>query len=101
MSPREIEVSHRSNEVEARVYQRTPTTVKDIDENVLFDIAPREARFVKDATVAKDTTDKINFELDDEDVDLADPLDIKTIFGYSSDSDALKEFYTRLGGIGL
>lgn len=101
MSPLQIEVSHRSNEVEARVYQRTPTQVKDIDENVLFDIAPREARLVKDATVAKDTTDKINFELDDEDVDLADPLDIKTIFGYSSDSDSLKEFYTRLGGIGL
>ena len=103
MSPREIEVSHRSNEVEAKVYARTATTVKDWDENVLADIAPREAELVKNTTLAKDTTDKINFSLD-EDIDfddIVDGIDLPSIFGYSGDTEPLKEFYERLGGKGL
>ncbi|MBN1839487.1 MAG: hypothetical protein JW802_05525 [Campylobacterales bacterium] len=103
MSPREIEVSHRSNEVEARVYARNPVSVKDWDENVLADIAPREAELVKNATLAKDTTDKINFEVEDDwglD-DIVDGIDISQIFGYSPDSDVIKEAFNRLGGSGL
>lgn len=103
MSPREIEISHRSNEVEAKVYARTATTVKDWDENVLADIAPRDAELVKNATLAKDTTDKINFSLDDDgDIDeIVNGIDLPSIFGYSGDTEALKEFYERLGGQGL
>lgn len=101
MSPLQIEASHRSFEVEAKVYAKTAQTVKDWDENVLADISPREARLVKDATIAIDTTDKINFVLDDEDVDLVTPLDIKTIFGYDGDSSTVQELFKRLGGVGL
>jgi len=103
MSPREIEVSHRSNEVEAKVYARTATTVKDWDENVLADIAPREAELVKNATLSKDTTDKINFSLDDDgDIDdIVEGVDLSKIFGYEPDSDIIKEAFTRLGGVGL
>lgn len=103
MSPREIEISHRSNEVEAKVYARTATTVKDWDENVLADIAPREAELVKNTTLAKDTTDKINFSLDDDGGidEIVNGIDLPSIFGYSGDTEALKEFYERLGGQGL
>lgn len=103
MSPREIEVSHRSNEVEARVYARNPVSVKDWDENVLADIAPREAELVKNATLAKDTTDKINFSLD-EDGNLDEEskgVDFSSILGYSGDTEIIKEVFTRLGGQGL
>jgi len=101
MTPLEIEASHRSFEVEAKVFAKTPQKVKDWDENELADISPREARLVKDATVAIDTTDKINFELDDEDVDLLTTENIKSIFGYADDSGAIKEMFSRLGGVGL
>ncbi|WNY98743.1 hypothetical protein SUSP_001161 [Sulfurospirillum sp. 'SP'] len=101
MTPLEIEASHRSFEVEAKVFAKTPQKVKDWDENELADISPREARLVKDATVAIDTTDKINFELDDEDVDNLVTENIRSIFGYADDSVAIKEMFTRLGGIGL
>ena len=101
MTPLQIEASHRSFEVEAKVYAKTPQKVKDWDENELADIAPREARLVKDSVIAIETTDKNNFELDDEDIDLTLPLDIKTIFGYEGDSSATKELFIRLGGSGL
>lgn len=101
MTPLEIEASHRSFEVEAKVFAKTPQKVKDWDENELADISPREARLVKDATVAIDTTDKINFELDDEDVDNLVTENIRSIFGYSDDSGAIKEMFSRLGGVGL
>ena len=67
-TPLQIEASHRSFEVEAKVYAKTPQKVKDWDENELADIAPREARLVKDSVIAIETTDKNNFELDDEDM---------------------------------
>lgn len=101
MTPLEIEASHRSFEVEAKVFAKTPQKVKDWDENELADISPREARLVKDATVAIDTTDKINFELDDEDVDNLVTENIRSIFGYADDSGAIKEMFSRLGGVGL
>lgn len=96
MSPREIEVSHRSNEVEAKVYARTATTVKDWDENVLADIAPREAELVKNATLAKDTTDKINFDIDD----LMDDNEVVLdgVRGYELGSDIMREFILKMGG---
>lgn len=98
MSPLQIEVSHRSNEVEARVYQRTPTQVKDIDENVLFNIAPREANLVKNSVVAINATDEKNFELDEDDLDILNPLDISSIFGYEKSSDIIEEYITKMGG---
>jgi|GEM_PF-2032890 hypothetical protein len=101
MTPLQIEASHRSFEVEAKVYAKTPQKVKDWDENELADIAPREARLVKDATAAIKNTDENNFELDDEDVDLITPLDIKSVFGYDGDSATVQELFKRLGGVGL
>ncbi len=101
MTPLQIEASHRSFEVESKVYAKTPQKVKDWDENELADIAPREARLVKDATTAIKHTDENNFELDPEDVDLITPLDIKSVFGYNGDSGGLQELFKRLGGVGL
>jgi len=101
MTPLEIEASHRSFEVESKVYAKTPQKVFDWDNNELADIPPREARLVKDATTAIKHTDENNFELDDEDVEIATPLEISSIFGYASDAEPLKEFFNRLGGQGL
>jgi len=101
MTPLEIEASHRSFEVEAKVYAKNPQKVFDWDNNELADIPPREARLVKDATTAIKHTDENNFELDDEDLEIATPFDISSIFGYGSDAEPLKEFFSRLGGQGL
>jgi len=98
MTPLQIEASHRSFEVEAKVYAKTSTQVKDIDENVLFDMAPREANFVKNAVIAINATDEKNLELDDDDIDLFSPIDISSIFGYDSSVDIMSEFITRMGG---
>ncbi|ARU48315.1 hypothetical protein [Sulfurospirillum diekertiae] len=97
-TPLEIEASHRSFEVEAKVYAKTPTQVKDIDENVLFDMSPREASLVKNAVTAINQTDEKNLELDDYDIDLFSPIDISSIFGYDSSVDIMSEFITRMGG---
>lgn len=88
---------------ESMEYAKTSQTVKDLDGQVVASFAPREAELVKNATLAKDTTDKINFELPPEfDADLSlDKLDISGILGYDDGSDIYKEFFTRMGGVGL
>lgn len=58
--------------IDALEFNRYSTMVKDLDSNEIAKLSPREASYIKDATLAKDTTDKINFELD---LDL-DNLDI-------------------------
>lgn len=99
LSPRDIQVSKHSYDIEAKEYAKSPQTVKDWDENTLADIAPREARLVKDATVAKDTTDKINFELDTDDIDIAMPIDISSVYGFESCSSITKEWIDKMGGV--
>ena len=99
LSPRDIQVSKHSYDIEAKEYAKSPQTVKDWDENTLADIAPREARLVKDATVAKDTTDKINFELDADDIDIAMPIDISSVYGFESCSSITKEWIDKMGGV--
>lgn len=101
LSPRDIQVSKHSYDIEAKEYARSPQTVNDWDENTLADIAPREARLVKDATVAIKTTDENNFQLDDDDIDIASPIDISSVFGYDKNSDIFKDLYKNLGGQGV
>jgi hypothetical protein len=88
--------------VESMQYNKTSQTVKDLDDNVIADLSPREASHIKNATVAKDTTDKINFELPDNLMDeINDNVDISSILGYDDGADIFREFYTRLGGTDL
>ena len=90
----EIELNKESME-----YAKTAQTVKDLDGQLVASFAPREAELVKNATLAKDTTDKINFDIDDF---IDEPeIDISSIFGYSGDADVVKEFFSHLGGRGL
>lgn len=88
---------------ESMEYAKTAQTVQDLDGKTIASFAPREASLVKDVTLAKDTTDKINFELPPElDSDLLlDNLDISGILGYDDGSDIFKEFFQRMGGVGL
>lgn len=88
--------------VESMQYNKTSQTVKDLDDNVIADLSPREASHIKNATVAKDTTDKINFELPDNLMDeINDNVDISSILGYDDGADIFREFYTSLGGTDL
>lgn len=71
-------------------YAKTAQTVQDLDGKTIASFAPREASLVKDVTLAKDTTDKINFDIEDF---IDEPeIDISSIFGYSGDSDVVKKF---------
>lgn len=99
----DIKASESGLNVESLEYNKTTQSVKDLDGNMVASFSPREAELAKNATVAREVTDKNNFTLDD-DIDLEDIVDgveISSIFGYSGDTEPLKEFYTRLGGQGL
>ncbi len=99
----DIKASEADLKIESMEFAKTAQSVKDLDGQVVASFAPREASLVKDVTLAKDTTDKINFELPPEfDADLSsDKLDISSILGYDDGSDIYKEFFTRMGGVGL
>lgn len=89
--------------IDSLEFNKTAQNIADLDGNFVTKLAPREAELAKNATVAREVTDKNNFTLDD-DIDLDDIVDgveISSIFGYSGDTEPLKEFYTRLGGQGL
>lgn len=63
----------------------TPTTVKDLDGNVVaVDIAPIALTAVKEATIAREKTDTINFEVDDSDFPSLDTLPIIPFVGRES-----------------
>lgn len=102
LAPREARAYKDSYAVESFDYQKVPMQVKDIDENVLFDIPPREVKTVMHSTVAKDTTDKINFELpEDTDDDTISPEEmnfIKACMGYGGESELTKSFINGVGG---
>lgn len=51
--------------------------------------------FVKNATLAIDTTDKINFEIDDF---IDDTLPFTTLGGYELSSDIMQEAFDSLRG---
>jgi hypothetical protein len=99
----DIKTAESGLKIESMEYNKTQQTVYDLDGNVLGSAVPRYLKVQKDAVVGIDNTDKINFDLD-EDGDLDDivnGIDLPSIFGYSGDSEVIKEFYTRLGGQGL
>ena len=99
----DIKASEADLKIESMEFAKTAKTVKDLDGQEIASFSPREAELVKNATLAKDTTDEINFELPPEfDADLSsDKLDISSILGYDDGSDIYKEFFTRMGGVGL
>ncbi|GEM_PF-3851439 len=50
--------------------------VKDLDGNIIARISPRELTAIKDAVKARAVTDEINFELDEDDIDLVGGFDL-------------------------
>lgn len=100
LSPREIQVSKHSYDIEAKEYAKAPQTVKDWDENILADISPREARLVKDATVAIKTTDENNLELDTDDIDIVMPFDISSINGFTGCDSVYQALLDKYSGGG-
>lgn len=79
----DIKTQESGLKIDSMEYNRTSQTVKDWDENILADISPREARLVKDATMAIKTTDENNLELDTDDIDIVLPIDISSINGFT------------------
>lgn len=84
--------------IEAMQYDKNGLNkVYDSDGNLMSDmVAPREWVIRKNATVAKDMTDKINYDVDD----LLDdsPIDLSSIIGYEDGSDIMREYILSLGG---
>lgn len=85
-------------QIESLQYDKNPQEVKDLDGQTVGTFAPREASLVKDATFAKNQTDEKNFELDDDDLDIATPIDISSIYGYEKSSDIIEQFILKMGG---
>ena len=82
---------------ESYEFKKTAQDVYDLDGQKVASFAPREAELVKNTTVAKDTTDKINFELDDEDLEPDDSSSF-VLGGFSKSSDIMSEYITAMGG---
>jgi len=92
----DLKTAESDLKIESMTYNKTSQTIKDLDGNEVVNLAPRDASMVKNATVAKDTTDKINYDVDD----LLDdsPIDLSSIIGYEDGSDIMREYILSLGG---
>jgi len=99
----DIKTEESGLKIESMQYNKSTQTVYDLDGNALGKAAPRDLTTQKDAVVAIDHTDKINFNLDDDgDIDdVADGIDLSSILGYNGDTDVVKELFEKLGGQGL
>lgn len=82
--------------MESLEYDKKPQEVKDLDGQTVGTFAPREASLVKNAAVAKETTDKNNFDIDDLIDD--DPLDLTSILGYEKSSDIILDYVQKMQG---
>jgi hypothetical protein len=93
--PKQIEKADL--QIDDLTYKKTATAVKDLDGQTVASISPREAELVKNATVAKKTTDQNNLELDEGDFDILSNIDISSIFGFEKTSieeeQILKTFF--------
>lgn len=92
----DIKASEADLKIESMEFAKTAKTVKDLDGQEIASFAPREAELVKNATLAKDTTDKINFDIDD----LIDEpnMPIIDLGGYPLTSDIMEELIQKLRG---
>lgn len=108
----ELKTLESGLKVESMEYDKENIKLKDLEGNSIADpdnglistpLSPRDIRVIRDTTLAKDTTDKINFEIPEElESELSsDLLDISDILGYPDGADIFKEYYSRLGGVGL
>jgi hypothetical protein len=93
--PKQIEKADL--QIDDLTYKKTATAVKDLDGQTVASISPREAELVKNATVAKKTTDENNFELDNEDYDIMDVLpDISPLLQYEKRADSIEKILRNL-----
>lgn len=59
----------------------TPSVIKDLDGNTIAQTSPMELSATKDATIAREKTDTINFEVDESDFPLMDFLPVLPFVG--------------------
>ncbi|MDD2358751.1 MAG: hypothetical protein PHX13_12650 [Thiovulaceae bacterium] len=77
--------------LEHHEYQKTVVDVKDMDGNVVANVAPRELKNSELASTARKHTDQNNFELDDDDIDtMVGDYNISEMFTYSRLTDRLQ-----------
>lgn len=93
----DIKASEADLKIESMEFAKTAKTVKDLDGQEIASFSPREAELVKNATLAKDTTDKINFDIDD----LIDEpnMPVISLGGYPLTSDIMEELIQKLRGL--
>ncbi len=94
----DLKTEESNLKVESMIYDKSlENQVYDSDGNLLSDmVSPREWAVRKNATVAKDTTDKINYDVDDFLDDSS--IDLSSIIGYEDGSDIMREYISNLGG---
>lgn len=97
LSPREIQVSKQSFDIEDKVFNMTQQPINDLDGQSVANLSPRDATLIKNASQARMATDENNFELEQDDLDIADFVDISSIFGYEKITDDMKDIYSKIG----